>query len=67
MLDKTKREALGREKREAICKSVGIAIIGKHLPRLKSLKNDICMHIVQIADDIGGEKPWPFKFQDDAS
>ena len=61
MLDKAKREALGREEREAICKSVGLAIIREHLPGLEALKNEMCTKIVQIADDIGGAKPWPFK------
>ncbi len=64
MLDKAKREGLGREKREAICKSAGLAIIREHLPGLESLKNEICTKIVQIADDIGGAKPWPFKALD---
>jgi len=61
MLDKAKREALGREKREAICKTVGLAIIGEHLPGLEALKNEMCTKIVQIADNIGGAKLWPFK------
>jgi len=64
MLDKAKREALGREKREAICKSAGLAIIREHLPGLESLKNEICAKIVRIADDIGGAKPWPFRALD---
>jgi hypothetical protein len=61
MLDKAKREALGREKREAICKSVGLTIIKKHLPGLETLKNEMCTETVQIVDHIGGAKPWPFK------
>ena len=61
MLDRAKREALGREKREAICKSVAVAVVGEHLPRLETLKNEMCMKIIQIAHDIGAAKPWPFK------
>jgi hypothetical protein len=58
MLDEPKREALRRETREAICKSVSFAILGEHLPRLEMLKNEMCTKIVQIADDIRGAKPW---------
>ena len=61
MLDESKREALGRAQREAISKSVGLAILKQHLPELAVFKNEMLTKIVQIADDIKGERAWRFK------
>ena len=61
MLDKAKRESLGRTQREAISKSVGLAILKQHLPELAVFKNEMFAKIIQSADDIKAEMPWPFK------
>lgn len=59
MFDKGKREALGKIQREAISKSVGLAILKEYLPALATFKAEMITKIVQVAKDIGGEKPWP--------
>jgi hypothetical protein len=61
MLDAAKREALGKAQREAISKGVALAILKEHLPELVAFKNEMFTKITQIADDIKGEMPWPFK------
>jgi hypothetical protein len=61
MLDKDRREALGRIQREAISKKVGLAILKQHLPELAAFNGEMFTKIIQIANDIEGEKPWPFK------
>lgn len=61
MLDEIKRESLGRTQREAISKSVGLAILKQHLPELAVFKNEMFAKIIQSADDIKAEMPWPFK------
>lgn len=61
MLNEDKRESLSRMEREAITKSVALAIVGQRLPELADFKNEMFTKITQAADDIKEERPWPFK------